>query len=112
MHHHHHHHLPVAYAVGVLTDLHKLLHSLRSWAEEMRECTKHKTALKNNCLLNKSLRIQKKKKKKKKDKYTYISTYLTQEFLQLTLELKEALWNSWTYQYSQTEYLEKRIRKQ
>ena len=22
----HHHHLPVAYAVGVLTDLHKLLH--------------------------------------------------------------------------------------
>ena len=34
-----HHHLPVAYAVGVPTDLHKLLNSWRSWAEEIRECT-------------------------------------------------------------------------
>ena len=34
-----HHHLPVAYAVGVPADLHKLLHSWRSWAEEKRECT-------------------------------------------------------------------------
>ena len=33
-----HHHLPVTYAVGVPTDLHKLLHSWRSWAEERREC--------------------------------------------------------------------------
>ena len=33
-----HHHLPVAYAEGVPTDLLKLLHCLRSWAEERREC--------------------------------------------------------------------------
>ena len=33
--HHHHHHLPM---LGVPTDMHKLLHSWRSWAEERREC--------------------------------------------------------------------------
>ena len=34
-HHHHHNHLPVVYAVGVTTDLHKLLHSWRSWVEDV-----------------------------------------------------------------------------